>query len=91
MLGQLRNYKYATLPEYQKFIQRIWANIPEHEVRAVCDAFDKRLRLVIKAINFFLISNMHIKKKIKIILIASLRKKVMKLLFWILFRLSPCI
>jgi hypothetical protein len=49
MLGQLRNYKYATLPEFKKAIQQIWANIPEHVVRAVCVAFDKRLRLVIKA------------------------------------------
>jgi hypothetical protein len=49
MLGQLGNYKYATLPEFKKVIQRIWTNIPEHVVRAACDAFDKRLRLVIKA------------------------------------------
>jgi hypothetical protein len=48
MLEQLRNYTYATLPEFKKVIQRIWANIPEHVVRAACDAFDKRLRLVIK-------------------------------------------
>jgi hypothetical protein len=49
MLGQLRNYKYATLPEFKKVIQQIWANIPEHVIRAACDAFDKRFRLVIKA------------------------------------------
>jgi transposase InsO family protein len=48
MLGQLRNYKYATLPEFKKVIQRIWVKIPEHVVRATCDAFDKRFRLVIK-------------------------------------------
>jgi hypothetical protein len=46
MLGQLRNYEYATLPEFKKVFQRIWANIPE---LATCDAFDKRVRLVIKA------------------------------------------
>jgi hypothetical protein len=49
MLEQLRNYKYVTLPEFKKVILRIWANIPEHVVPAVCDAFYKRLRLVIKA------------------------------------------
>jgi hypothetical protein len=49
MLGQLRNYKYATLPEFNKVIQRICANIPEHVVLAACDALDKRLHLVIKA------------------------------------------
>jgi hypothetical protein len=49
MLGQLRNFKYATLPEFKKVIERIWANIPEHVVRAACDGFDKRLRLVIKS------------------------------------------
>jgi hypothetical protein len=49
MLGQLKNYKYTTLPEFKKVNQRIWANIPEYAVRAPCDAFDKRLRLVIKA------------------------------------------
>jgi hypothetical protein len=48
MLNQLRNNKYATLPEFKKVVQRIWANIPEHVVRAACDGFDKRLRLVIK-------------------------------------------
>jgi hypothetical protein len=49
MLGQLRNYKYVTLPEFKKVIQRIWANIPEHVERATCDAFDKHLRFVMKA------------------------------------------
>jgi hypothetical protein len=49
MLRQLRNYKYVTLPEFKKVIQRICDNIPEHVVRAACDAFDKRIRLVIKA------------------------------------------
>jgi hypothetical protein len=44
MLTQVRNYKYATLPEFKKGIQRMWANI--HVVRAACDAFDKRLRLL---------------------------------------------
>jgi hypothetical protein len=48
MLGQLRNYKYATLPEFKAVIQRIWTNVPEHEVRAACDAVVKRIRLVIK-------------------------------------------
>jgi uncharacterized protein YqfB (UPF0267 family) len=46
---QPRNYKNATLPDLKKVIQRIWTNIPEHVVRATFDAFDKRLRLVIKA------------------------------------------
>jgi hypothetical protein len=49
MLGLLMNYKNPTLPEFKKVIQRIWANIPEHVMRAACDAFDKRLCLVIKA------------------------------------------
>jgi hypothetical protein len=50
MLGQVRNYKYGTLSKFKKVIQRIWANIPEHvPVRAACDAFEKRLRLVNKA------------------------------------------
>jgi hypothetical protein len=49
MLGQLKNYKYAILPEFKKVFQRIWANITEHVVRAACDAFDKRIHLVIKA------------------------------------------
>jgi hypothetical protein len=49
MLGQLRNYKYAILLEINKVIKRIWAYIPEHVVRAACDAFDNRLRLVIIA------------------------------------------
>jgi hypothetical protein len=49
MLGQLRIYKYAILPEFKQVILRIWANIPEHVIRAACDAYDKRLRLVIKA------------------------------------------
>jgi hypothetical protein len=47
--GQLGNYKYATLSDFKKVIQRIRANIPEHVVRAACDAFDKRFRLVVKA------------------------------------------
>jgi hypothetical protein len=47
MLGQLMNYKYATLPEFKKVIQRLWDDIPEYVVYAACDAFDKRLHPVI--------------------------------------------
>jgi hypothetical protein len=54
MLGQPMNYKYATSPELKKVIQRIWANMPEHVERATCDAFDKRLRLVIKVMGQFI-------------------------------------
>jgi hypothetical protein len=41
------------LPEAQKLYGDEyycpWANIPEHVVHAACDAFDKRLDLLIKA------------------------------------------
>jgi hypothetical protein len=60
MLGQLRNYKYATFPEFKKVIKRIWANVPEHVVRAACDAFDKRLRLVKKIMKLWILFCGHV-------------------------------
>jgi hypothetical protein len=47
-VGKTEELKHATFPEFKKVIQQIWANIPEHVVRAACDAFDKRQRLIIK-------------------------------------------
>jgi hypothetical protein len=77
MLWQLRNYKYATLPEFKKIIQLIRANISEHFA-----SWSKPKNN--------LLNNWILNKK-KIILISFLRKKVKKLLFCIHFRLSPCI
>jgi hypothetical protein len=82
MLGILRNFKYATLLEFKKVIQRIWANIPEHVVRAACDAFDNRLRLVkpkdhlLNKMIFFESQICILNKKLKLSLFGFLEKKV---------------
>jgi hypothetical protein len=43
-------YKYQILPDFKKVILRIWVTIVSNDVmRAACNAFKKRLRLVVKA------------------------------------------
>jgi hypothetical protein len=58
------NYTYQTLPDFKKVILRIWAAIPDDIMRDACNAFEKRLWLVVKAKGqstennyFFLLSN----------------------------------
>jgi hypothetical protein len=95
MLGQQENYKYATLPEFKKVIQRIWANILEHAVRAACDTFDKRLHSWSKPkgnrlnkMIFF--SDMYFKYKIKKQpLFPFLEKKLWSFYFTSIFACHP--
>lgn len=49
MLQQLKNYKYKCLDEFKLVILKIWDSIPHNVVRAACNGFEKRLKLVIKA------------------------------------------
>lgn len=49
MLQKLNDYKYNNLEEFKTVIQRIWCEIPMNVVRAACEAFEKRLRRVVKA------------------------------------------
>jgi hypothetical protein len=43
MLAQQKNYKYQTLPDFQKVILRIWAAIPDDVMRTACNAFEEQI------------------------------------------------
>lgn len=47
MLSKLNNYKIKNL-EHFKVIVQIWDEMPMEAVRAACDGFEKRLKLVMK-------------------------------------------
>lgn len=48
MLSKLNNYKVANLSHFKKVIMQIWDDMPMDAVRAACDSFEKRLKLVKK-------------------------------------------
>lgn len=48
MLSKLNNYKISNLDQLKKYIELIWDEMPMEAVRAACDGFEKRLRLVRK-------------------------------------------
>lgn len=48
MLGRLGNTKGMKLDDFKRRLVRVWDEIPDEIVRASCNGFFKRLRLVIK-------------------------------------------
>lgn len=48
MLSKIGSTKGHTLDSFKKLLVYIWDNMPQETVRASCEAFKKRLRLVIK-------------------------------------------
>lgn len=48
MLSQLKTVKNLNLCQFKEFLVKIWDEMPMEVVRAACDAFFKRLRMVIK-------------------------------------------
>lgn len=46
MLSKLNNNKIKTLDQFKRVIIKIWNEIPMEYVRAACDGFEKRLKLV---------------------------------------------
>jgi transposase len=48
MLSQLNSYKFTNIDDFKRVIQKIWEKMPMDAVRAACNAFEKRLRLVKK-------------------------------------------
>lgn len=48
MLSKLNNYKIINLDHFKKVIEHIWDEMPMEMVRAACDSFEKRLRLIKK-------------------------------------------
>lgn len=49
MLQKLKKYKYHNLDDFKAVIIKLWDDIPMDVVRAACDVFAKRLKLVIRA------------------------------------------
>lgn len=48
MLSELNKYKITGLSKFKYVIQKIWQEMPMEAVRAACDGFEKRLKLVKK-------------------------------------------
>lgn len=46
MMAKLNEYKVSTLDHFKTVILKIWDEMPMQSVRAACDAFEKRLKLV---------------------------------------------
>jgi inhibitor of nuclear factor kappa-B kinase subunit alpha len=49
MLGKLGSTKGLTVNTFKQRLEKIWDEMPQDTVRASCNAFEQRLRLVIKA------------------------------------------
>ena len=48
MLANLNDYKFSNLEQFKKVISKIWDKMPLETVRAACNDFERRLKLVIK-------------------------------------------
>lgn len=46
MLEKLKNKKIQNLAHFKKIILKVWNEIPQEYIRAACNSFEKRLRLV---------------------------------------------
>nr|XP_029709501.1 uncharacterized protein LOC115255511 [Aedes albopictus] len=46
MMSKLNDYTISTLDQFKMVILKIWDEMPMQAVRAACDAFEKRLKLV---------------------------------------------
>lgn len=48
MLAKQSEHRVSTMDQFKKLISKIWDEMPMDQVRAACDSFEKRLKLVVK-------------------------------------------
>ena len=58
MLAKQSEHQVSTMDQFKKLISKIWNEMPMDQVRAVCDSFEKRLKLVVKHKGRLLPANM---------------------------------
>lgn len=49
MLARLNNVKHLNIEKFKLLLMKVWDDIPMHVVRAACEAFPRRMKLVIQA------------------------------------------